>query len=189
MLILKWSSLNFHVNARYPRRYEAGSADPEFPSSVVDYYRRIHYQALDLITSSIRSRFEQPGYQTYRHLQDLLLKAAQNTEYQSDLKFVTEFYGTDLFAGILEAQLQVFSSKFVGDGDRDVIEKLKLLTHEEKELLLQVVILAKLMLVVPATNAVSERSLCWVKTYLRSTMNQDRLNHLMILNVYKILTD
>ena len=29
----------------------------------------------------------------------------------------------------------------------------------------------------------------FVKTYLRSTVNQDQLNHLMILNVHKTLTD
>ena len=96
---------------------------------------------------------------------------------------------------MLDAQLQVFITKFIGDKEirlRDVIEKLKLLTHEERHLLSQVVILVRLMLVVPATNAISEcsfSSLRRVKTYLRSTMNQDRLNHLMILNVHKTLTD
>ena len=45
-----------------------------------------------------------------------------------------------------------------------------------------------LILIVPATNATSERSfsaLRRVKTYLRSTMSQERLNHLMMLNVHK----
>ena len=47
-------------------------------------------------------------------------------------------------------------------------------------------------MVLPAANAVSERSfsaLRHVKTFLRSTMNQDRLNHLMVLHVHKTLTD
>ena len=42
------------------------------------------------------------------------------------------------------------------------------------------------MLVMPATNAVSERSfsaLKRVKTYLRSTTGEGRLNHLMLLHV------
>ena len=42
-----------------------------------------------------------------------------------------------------------------------------------------------LILVLPATNAASERSFSTVKTYLRSTMKQEHLNHLMTLNVYK----
>ena len=45
---------------------------------------------------------------------------------------------------------------------------------------------------VPATDALSERScsaLRRLKTYLRTTMCQDRLNHCMILYVHKELTD
>ena len=49
----------------------------------------------------------------------------------------------------------------------------------EKTLLSEVIIIAKLMIVMPATNAVSERSFSTLKrtkTYLRSTMLQERLN-------------
>jgi len=56
----------------------------------------------------------------------------------------------------------------------------------------EVVKLLTLILVMPATNAVSEHSasaLRRVKTYLCSTMHQDRLNHLMILHVHKEETD
>ena len=48
--------------------------------------------------------------------------------------------------------------------------------------------MAKLLLVMPATNSTSERSFsCMrhVKSYLRSTMTQERLNNLMILHVHK----
>ena len=46
----------------------------------------------------------------------------------------------------------------------------------------------KLLLVLPATNATSERSfsaLRRLKTYLRTTMTQERLNNLMVLYVHK----
>ena len=49
-----------------------------------------------------------------------------------------------------------------------------------------------LLLVMPATNAQSERSFSAVrriKTYLRSTMTQQRLNNLMVLHVHKSHTD
>ena len=62
----------------------------------------------------------------------------------------------------------------------------------EQANLSQVCILLKLILVVPATNAVSERSasaLRRVKTYLRSTMSQARLNHLLLLHCHKDRTD
>ena len=55
----------------------------------------------------------------------------------------------------------------------------------------EVCTLVKLVLVCPATNAVSERSasgLRRIKNYLCSTMSQ-LLNHLMILHVHKDKTD
>ena len=48
------------------------------------------------------------------------------------------------------------------------------------------------MLVMPATNAESEKSFSAVrliKTFLRWTMPQQSLNHLMLLHIHKYLTD
>ena len=56
----------------------------------------------------------------------------------------------------------------------------------------EVMTIIKLIMVMPATNASSERSFSAmrrVKSYLRSTMKQERLNHLMLLHVHKELTD
>ena len=53
-------------------------------------------------------------------------------------------------------------------------------------------LVANLLLVMAATNAVSERSfsaLKLIKTYLRSTQTQERLNNVMTLYVLKDLTD
>ena len=52
--------------------------------------------------------------------------------------------------------------------------------------------LFKLLLVLPATNATSERSfsaLRRIKSYLRSTMTQARLNHLMVLHYHQDIAD
>ena len=51
---------------------------------------------------------------------------------------------------------------------------------------------ARLILVMPASNAVSEWafSVMWrIKSYLRSTMGQACLNHVMVLNIYKEQAD
>ena len=60
------------------------------------------------------------------------------------------------------------------------------------DLISQVNKLVMLLLVMPATNAQSERSFSAVqriKTYLCSTMTQQRLNHMMMLHVHKSHTD
>ena len=52
--------------------------------------------------------------------------------------------------------------------------------------------LTKIILTMPATNAISERSfsaLRRVKTWLRSTMNQTRLNWCMVLHIHNDDTD
>ena len=76
---------------------------------------------------------------------------------------------------------------------KDVVAYLKELDKNSWDYFSEVFTLVKLILVVPAaTNALSERScsaLRRLKTYLRTTMYQDRLNHCMILYVHKELTD
>ncbi|NKC02343.1 MAG: hypothetical protein GKR90_28105 [Pseudomonadales bacterium] len=69
---------------------------------------------------------------------------------------------------------------------------LQILSISQRSFYKQVCWLARLILVLPATNAASERSFSnmkRIKTYSRSTMKQDRLNHLMILNIYKELAN
>ena len=48
--------------------------------------------------------------------------------------------------------------------------------------------LIKIILIAPATNAISERSfstLKRVRTSIRSTMTDSRLNHLLLIHIYK----
>ena len=71
---------------------------------------------------------------------------------------------------------------------KNVIKKCQNMTPASLSLINNVVILVKLILVMPATNATSERSfsaLRRLKSYLRSTMSQTRLNHLMLFHVHK----
>ena len=59
-------------------------------------------------------------------------------------------------------------------------------------LLHEVTKLAKLLLVLPATNATSERSFSamkFIKTYLRSTTSGNRLSHCFLLHVHCKKTD
>ena len=49
-----------------PRRFEVGEAEAEFSETVEDHYRKIYFEALDLIIACVNDRFNQPGYRTYR---------------------------------------------------------------------------------------------------------------------------
>ena len=57
----------------------------------------------------------------------------------------------------------------------------------QKMLLLDVVKLARLFLVMPGTNASSERAFSGmkrIKTYLRNSTTKNRLNHCMLVHVH-----
>ena len=158
-------SHNHLAGARHlVRRFETGNAPPEFPSTVEDRYRKIYFEALDLVLQSIKQRFDQPGYHIYCKLECLLLKAAQNTDYSDELRFVLEHYSNDFKSDLLKAHLEIFASNFPApDVERtsvtlkDVITYAKTLTEVQKDLMSEVCVLLKLILVIPATNAVSER--------------------------------
>ena len=109
------------------------------------------------------------------------------------MHFVRSFYGAD-FSDQLECQLQTLAHLCHEKPSElgDIVSHLKSLLPAHKDLLSEVYKLLRLTLVLPATNGASERSfsaLRRVQTYIRSTMNQSRLNHLMILHVQKHLTD
>ena len=104
----------------------------------------------------------------------------------------------------LEILLNLYCSIFGTNTDRtppynrnkfnikDLISFLKRSDNSQKALLSQVVKIAKLILLMPATNAISERSfsaLKRVKTYLRSTTTDSRLNNLLVLHIHKDAVD
>ena len=73
-----------------------------------------------------------------------------------------------------------------------VLQYLKSLSSSQQALISEVCTLAALIIVMPATNATSERTfscLRRIKSYLRSSMTQTRLNSTMILSVHKEYTD
>ncbi len=185
---------------KVPRRFETGSAEGEFHSDPKDYYRQNYFEAIDLAVNCIQDRFKQPGYEIYQNLEQLLLKASESLDVAAEFDFITSFYGNDLDPETLRSQLVTFGIEFqrkvaLGDTKPNIFDIKKYffsLTSAQKELLSQVCTVLKLVLIMPATNSTSERSfsaLRRLKTYLRNTMSQERLNNLMILHIHKNITD
>lgn len=173
-----------------------GKAAPEFPADVTSHYRRIYFESLDCIISAIRDRFDQEDYRTYVRLENLLLKAAKGENFMIEYNAVMETYACDFDKNRFQVQLETLCEycKSINESDviclRTVVQVLR--KPEVKIHLSEVVKLAKLILVLPATNATSERTFSLmklIKSYLRATMKQSRLNHLMILSSYKYRLD
>ena len=135
---------------------------------------------------------------------DTLIKAAKQQELEDDLKAVCAFYKDDFDQEMLYAQLQTFGVHFQQTyqlQSKEASTKMTIfdiksyflsLSHGQSVHLSQVKRLFQLVLVMPATDASSERSfsaLRRLKSYLRTTMMQERLNYLMLLYVHKNRTD
>ena len=161
-----------------------------------DDYRCVYFEALDLTINCIENRFDQPGYQIYSRLESLLVKAANKLDYEEDIDFVVKVHGEDVSKDQLKVQLDILAANLPVMTERcdlpSLLSQLKAMSHAQRSLLHQLCTVKALILVMPATNAVSERSystLRRVKTYLRSTMSQVQLNSIMTLHIHKELTD
>ena len=175
--------------------------DPTVPRNTKDpvkiFYKKLYFEAYDTIINTINNRFDQTDFKTYQNIEELLLKAVRRTSFENELNEVCTFYEGDFKKSVLAAELSIFGN-LVNEDDRKglnikkLISLLQSLHHVQKILLPQVVLLARFMLVTPATNAVSECSflaLKLVKTYLRSVTSDRRLNHEMLIYVHKHATD
>ena len=112
-------------------------------------------------------------------------------DFSKELEPVMNTYGLDIHASNLEFQLKLLGDNMTkkATSTQDMKNFLLQLFHAQQQLFNQVL---KLIFVMLATNACSERSFsakCRIKTYLRSTMQQGRLNHLMDIYIHKELTD
>ena len=110
-----------------------------------------------------------------------------------ELAFVIEHYGDDFTPSSLTAQLEILTTTFVSSMGKPTLATIKLhIVSPSPASISEVCTVLKLIMVIPATNAVSERSASvqrMVKTYVCSTMSQLRLNNLLILHAHKDRTD
>ena len=183
---------------RAPARFEIGRAQGDFPDTPEAHYLQLFFEAVDNVVLAISERFDQPGYRTYRNMQDLITKACRGEPYEDELEYAFfYFYGDDLPRFQLQTQLPLLRHLFQETAAanvtfHEIVRVLGTLSVAQRLAFSAVWICMKLLLVMPATNATSERSfsaLRRVKTYLRTQMTQQRLNHLMVLHVHSDKTD
>ncbi len=109
------------------------------------------------------------------------------------MQFVLYFHGSDFDPLLLPTHLELFSQHFSKEHEvkgvlvvSSILRYFSSSTPSELELMSEVCKLVKLLYVMPATNAETVRR---IKSYLRSTISQQRLNHLMLLDIHKSFTD
>lgn len=73
-----------------PRRFEVGESVPEHPTTTQDHCRKVYFEVIDLVMSTIKERFEQKGFQMLQKLERVLtIKQLQQVDI---IKDVVSFY-------------------------------------------------------------------------------------------------
>ena len=122
--------------------------------------------------------FEQKDYKILSKLHSVLTTEGPQ---KPDVKVAIQLYSPDIKEDRLKSQLKALhSGKESLEKDlKSIVTYLKCLNHIEKEYFSEVIKVVKLNLLIPKTNAVSERNfsaLQRVKTWLGTTTGKARLN-------------
>ncbi|XP_068697297.1 zinc finger MYM-type protein 1-like [Montipora foliosa] len=184
---------------RAPARLDHGATPHRFKCPK-DYYRVQCYEACDKMKTKLESRFNQAELKPVSNLEKLLVGAANSDDFSEHLEELQRScFGTDIDCGRLGHQLY-----FVHDAIKTTHPEVRQVTNIRticeafnktpvtKTQLGEVHKLLRLYSTLPVASATSERtfsSLRRLKTYLRSTMNQNRLNNCLLLHCQKSITD
>ncbi|KAI6658146.1 Zinc finger MYM-type protein 1-like [Oopsacas minuta] len=109
--------------------------------------------------AAINDRFDQKGFQMLQNL-ETVLTSSENASDSDLIGSIIEFYGDDFtHADRLQTQLKLLHCSEAALTDlSSIIAYLKSLNSTEKSFFSEVIEIVKLILVMPATNATSERS-------------------------------
>ena len=126
---------------------------------------------------SIKAHFDQPGYQIYKNVESLLLNAANGETFDEEFQKVADFYKDDFNSGLLRTQVESLNASFKENKDISPVDMKAILKYFRSTLPVhgtsysEVIKLLKLILVMPATNAISERSFSALKRARATTPN------------------
>ena len=127
----------------------------------------------------IEERFEQEGLKMIKNLEQVLLTG--------EVHDVVRNY-PELHPERLQTQLALFRDRFAYKTSSEVVSLLKGVCPEIRALFSQIEALVRLLIVVPVSSAEAERGfsgLRRLKTWLRSTMTQSRLNGVAVCHAHK----
>ena len=167
---------------RPPRRLDDG-AEPHRPSTPEDKYRRIYVEAVDWMAGAIEGRF--PSDETTLATAERALLTAD----EKALADTASFYGLEaerlrLHVRMLNDVAKQRGSRLADLGDvSDVLRDAGL-----QQLLTGATELQRIILTAPATSCTAERTfsqLRRIKTWLRSSLSQERLNHALMLSIHR----
>jgi len=187
MMLCRESDVPFPESPRQrrpPKRF-CGPAPAHTWTTVEEYFRSQFFQVVDTAVSQLKLRYDQPGLHKYMQLENVLIAADMSTD---ELKTVISAY-PEMDADRLAVQLAMMRQQnWQMESVEDIATRLTSAEPVVRSMFDQVEQLVRLLLTIPCSSAEAERSfssLRRLKTYLRNSMSQQRLNHLAVLHVHR----
>lgn len=150
-----------------------------------EYYRKMYCEIFDQVLFSLKSRFDTDSAKFFQSLERFAVGESV------DIKKITEFYKDDFdefrLGSDREMALDLMKRKEMEPKSlKDIVQFMKK-NDWCRGLVPEYLRFIQLLMTVPGSTCSNERSfsvLRRVKNYLRSTMAQNRLNHVAILHSY-----
>ena len=148
----------------YDFYHSQSSNDSFYHDHLKHFYHQLYFETFHNIINRIKDRFNHADYQIFVHLQEIFIKAFKEQNWEDDFQIVIQNCCVDEFdVPSLKTQLLLLPriAKFYSLDSRvqflEMITLFQKLDTIKKMLVAEVIKLVKLILVMPATNAVSER--------------------------------
>ena len=156
------------------------------------HYCVLFWQVIDEAVGAIEVRINGRGYNILLEAERVLVQSfAGQVVSEEQLRALHDHFKDDIDFRRLPAQLQVLANISMPSPVSQLLHAVEAVSRigiGERGLIPDVLKLIKLCLVLPASTASAERSfstLRRIKSYLRGTISQERLNHLMVISTYK----
>ena len=188
---------------RLPRRFDDGAAPHSF-SSPEEYYRSHWFYSIDLVVEEISDQFTQSSISITKEIEALLITAANledthivvpdtiKSKYSADINIPRLELQLGMLLNLTSTYAQSQNLRRVTVTSIRTIADMMVAVPMAKNMLPEIDKLLRIYLTIPITTCTAERCfsmLRCVKTYLRSTMTEERLNNILLLHTHKEETD
>ena len=183
-----------------PKKVNDGSAEFRFPN-VEEYYKHHYFELMESLLGELARRFDQRGLNLATQFERIIIDSCNGTACEIPQE-IMDLYARDLDIERLKRQLSMLPDLIKTTPLGGMLIKKVTTVHTVcdilntseviKNMFSEVHSFLLLFLTLPVTSATAERTfsvLRRLKTYLRSTMSQERLHNVMLPHVYKDVVD
>lgn len=180
------------VEIKAPRKTKIQTHRNNVPAdSLMDYFRlSIYIPIIEHIAEDLRSRFKEETLQLYNLSMFLPLSNTDQSQETNALSQFQNLLGRNFSEKIISSEMNLWQTKWRQEAERgNVVPQtaIEALSSCDKDIFPNIYIFLSILTTLPVSIAGAERSfsvLRRLKTWLRSTMTDDRLTGLALLNIH-----